>query len=163
MEINRGETRRRTHAESGPVNPTVQSQVSETDINAMSAKYLKSRMAGNPQGRKPMFIEVPSASFHEMMNKVARIRQDFERLSAKLRRRFMDDPGVMLAFVENPDNREECVKLGLIDDPELAYEIEARARAKSAKVEQQSLVPKADPEAQPSYKAPEGARTPSSS
>jgi len=50
------------HPESGP-NPTQQNQLNETDINRMSAKYLRTRLAGNPNGRKPMFINVPSATF----------------------------------------------------------------------------------------------------
>lgn len=161
VDINRGETRGKgMHPVSGP-NPTQQSQLPETDINMMSAKYLKSRMAGNPNGRKPMFIEVPSASFHEMMNTVMRMRDDFSRLSAKVRAKFMNDPGVMLAWLENPDNRREGVRMGLIDDPELAYNMEQeRLRKTALKVEQTDSVPRADPEAQPGYKGSKDPKTP---
>jgi len=163
MEINRGETRRGMHPESGP-NPVPQSDVERTDINYMSTKHLQARMQGNPNGRKPMFIDVPSLSFHEMMNKVATIREDFASLPARIRGRFYNDPHVLLSFIEKPENRREAVRLGLIHDPELSYQMERERQQKAAqKVEQTSLVPQADPEAQPSYKAPKGPKTPSPS
>lgn len=156
------------HPVSGP-NPTQQNQLNETDINKMSAKYLRTRLAGNPNGRKPMFITVPSATFHDMMNKVVQIQDQFQRLSANIRRKFMNNPTVMLSWLENPDNRREGVKMGLIDDPELAYAMEQEAASKKATQEgfkfqvpepllDQSLRP--DPEAQPSRTPPKGGKTP---
>lgn len=152
------------HPESGP-NPAQQQHVDSTDVNRMSDKYLKSRLVGNPNGRKPMFIDVPSDSFHDMMNKVSRIQQDFVKLPARLRSRFLNSPGVLLAFVDNPDNRREAVGLGLIHDPELLYQIESERAAKRApKVQQTELNPlplKADLEAQPEYKGGKPPKTPS--
>jgi len=151
------------HPESGP-NPTQQNQLNETDINRMSAKYLRTRLAGNPNGRKPMFINVPSATFHDMMNKVVQIQDQFQRLSANIRRKFMNNPTVMLSWLENPDNRREGVKMGLIHDPELAYAIEQEsARKRPTEVQQDLTEPlplKADPEAQPARTPPKGGKTP---
>lgn len=160
MNIDKGETRRSFHPESGP-NPTQQSQIVETDINKMSAKYLRTRMAGNPNGRKPMFIDVTAVSFHDMMNKVVRIQESFLSLSAKIRMKFMNNPTVMLSWLEVPENRREAVRMGLIDDPELAYQMEVEKARKAAPiVEQTSIVPKADNEAQPAYKGSKEPKTP---
>lgn len=160
MEVNRGETKRGIHPVSGP-NPTQQNQVAETDINKMSAKYLKTRAIGNPNGRKPMFIDVPSASFHEMMNTVVRIQETFARLPARIRSKFMYNPVVLLSWLEQPDNRREAVKLGLIDDPELAYRMEQEKAAKAAPAPvQETLIHKADPESQPAYKGAQAPKTP---
>lgn len=152
-----------THPVSGP-NPAQQHHLDSTDINRITAKHLVQRAQGNPQGRKPMFIEVSSASFHDMMNRVSRIKEDFDRLPARLRQRFLNSPGVLLAFTEDPANRREAVSLGLIEDPELLYQIEAeKASKRPIKPVQVELVPRVDPEANPGYKAPREPKTPSPS
>jgi len=156
------ETRKGVHPASGP-NPTIQADRQHTDINLMSEKYLKTRLGGNPNGRKPMFIDVPSLSYHEMLNKVVKIQSDFDSLPARLRGRFHNNPTTMLAFIEQPENRRECVKLGLIDDPELKYQIEMESKLHE-KVKQEKLFNeaklKADDESNPHKKASSEAQAP---
>ena len=39
-------------------------------------------------------------------------------LPADLRKRFSNDPGQLLSFLENEDNRAEAIKLGLVNAPQ---------------------------------------------
>lgn len=59
----------------------------------------------------------PAIEFHEAMNMVLAAEQAFQELPSDVRRRFQNDPGSLLAFVEDASNREEAIELGLIDKP----------------------------------------------
>ena len=56
-------------------------------------------------------------SFASMQIHAAEARTAFERMPAKLRFRFDNDPEKLLAFLDNPENKEEAIKLGLIKKP----------------------------------------------
>lgn len=55
--------------------------------------------------------------FHTMRNRICDAKEDFMRLPAELRDRFNNDPGELVQFLEDPDNREECQEMGLIAPP----------------------------------------------
>jgi len=110
----------RRHAKISGPSLTEQSEAARTDINALSQKVLRQRLQGNPNGRQPIYGVMPSATYHEMMNKIVTMDSQFNRLGPKVRRRFMNRPELMLAFLEDENNRREALTLGLIEDPELA-------------------------------------------
>ena len=58
------------------------------------------------------FTNIPD--FRESMNFVARANGMFMELDWKLRERFHNDPAKMLEFLQDPENRDEALKLGLI-------------------------------------------------
>lgn len=137
------------HPESGP-NPTDQAAAESQDISKMAAKHLKARLAGNILGRVPIFMEVPSASFHDMLNKVVQIQSDFHSLPSKIRAKFMNNPNTLLSFVQNPDNHVESVRLGLIDDPETLYHLQMEAKMSAdAKAKKEAEKAKSDAAANP--------------
>lgn len=111
------------HRPSG-VSRTVQADAEKGDINRMASRLFRQRLQGDPNGRKPQFMEVPSESFHEMLNKVTKIQENFRNIPARVRARFANSPAVLLDWLKNPENRREGVKMGLIYDPELARELE---------------------------------------
>jgi len=49
-----------------------------------------------------------------MTDRVMKIGQSFRELPAEIRNRFRNDPEELLRFTENPQNRDEAIKLGLI-------------------------------------------------
>jgi len=53
--------------------------------------------------------------FQESLNLVMRAQDDFDALPSHIRKRFANDPGEFFEFVTNPDNHDECVKLGLAE------------------------------------------------
>lgn len=110
----------RTHARN-PDFAVQQNFVSETDINVKMARHMRGPNAqlplGNPgpNARQGRFMDMPSESFHEMLNRVTDARHQFMNLPAKVRTRFQNDPYQLLRFLENPANRPEAERLGLVD------------------------------------------------
>jgi len=72
-------------------------------------------------GLQPRFVEYPVNDYQEMVNYVHDIRESFKRLPARTRARFGNDPGQVVRFCENPENRSEAVRLGLMGCPEGQY------------------------------------------
>lgn len=105
---------------------------------------------------QPRFEYVSSLSYHDMLNVVSKTRQIFERLPSRTRSKFLNDPGQMLAFLEDPANRKEALKLGLVMPTDAEFEAASQAAEDKRLAEAAKLAeaPKADPEAQPSFTPP---------
>lgn len=91
----------------------------ETDINAIVAKF---RLTGiqphtrNVVARYADVSELPS--YPEAFAQVQEAKEMFAALPSKIRSRFGNDPGQLLAFCADKNNYDEAVKIGLIDKPE---------------------------------------------
>lgn len=57
------------------------------------------------------------SDFHTAMNMVRAAQEGFMQLPADVRYRFANDPGRLMEFLEDPGNRDEAVKLGLVNKP----------------------------------------------
>lgn len=57
------------------------------------------------------FHELPT--YHEMSNIILEARAKFMSLPSALRKDFDNDPGKLIEYLQNPENDEEAVKLGL--------------------------------------------------
>lgn len=85
------------------------------NINAMVEKYRKTGLFSNVNRKQPVFADVSEIrSYQESLNVVVKAREAFEALDPKLRTRFDNDPAKMVAFLENGDNYDEAVKLGMV-------------------------------------------------
>lgn len=73
------------------------------------------------------FTNVPD--FRESMDLIARANSMFMELDWKLRERFGNDPARMIDFLNDPANREEAEKLGLVAPKEQTKPAEAGAVA----------------------------------
>lgn len=89
----------------------------ETDINVILKRF---GMTGQlPQGlAMPMVGDFTNVSdFHTAMNLVRQADEEFMKLPAEVRKRFNNDPGAVIAFLNDPANRDEAVKLGIVAPP----------------------------------------------
>lgn len=151
---------------------TVQQHFRETnDINQIMARHQKgpSRMLppGNPAAvSQPRFANISSSSYHEMLNFVTDQRSRFMTLPSKIRRKFNHDPYQMFRWLEDPNNRTESIRLGLVipteDERDILVQEEANNRERAIMDAQEALgqtnlAPRSDPEANP-RKAPEKGR-----
>lgn len=94
---------------------TKQSFGPECDINNIMAKFAQTGLIDHVnefQGRYEDFTDVPT-DYHAAVNQVFEAEAMFMTIPAKLRARFNNDPGEFLAFVEDPNNTDELVELGL--------------------------------------------------
>ena len=93
----------------------------DADINNIIARYRTTGTLVDPlevdQDRRPEYGDVSTRAardYQYALNKVIAARDTFEALSAKVRRRFNDDPKEFLAFISDPKNADEAVALGLM-------------------------------------------------
>lgn len=116
-----------------PPSRTAQAPASEVSLQGILARhnYLP---AG--QSRQLEFGKWSPPDFHAAMNLVQDVRNTFMTLDARIRSRFQNDPYQLLRFVEDPKNRSEGLRLGLLTPTEDEARAMWRARAKSLRVEQ---------------------------
>lgn len=97
---------------------TKQSFAKECDINTILAKYTKTGLLEHVKTYQGYYGELPDAvDFQANLNAVIAAQAAFETLPATIRTKFFNDPAQFLAFVDDPDNAEEMVTLGLRDKP----------------------------------------------
>jgi phage internal scaffolding protein len=54
--------------------------------------------------------------YHTALNQVIAAEDEFMSLPATIRARFGNDPALLIEFLDQPENVDEAVKLGLIDN-----------------------------------------------
>lgn len=94
---------------------TEQSHKKRVNINTIIAKY---RKTGFLEGR----VENPSygdftgtVDFHEANNRILSARKEFQKIPSDIRKRFHNDVGELLEFLNNPENRQEAIEIGLLN------------------------------------------------
>jgi hypothetical protein len=108
------------------------------NINTILAGYKRAgvnpfQFASDP-GLYGDFSDVPT--FQDAQNFIMRANDQFMTLDAKVRKRFDNDPGQFLAFVQDPSNDSEMYALGLKVKPVVADSGVSGGVLKSAPVEQ---------------------------
>lgn len=133
-----------------------QSMKAECDINNIVNNYMRTGQLQHVGGGEPQYGFVPAVTFHEALNIVAEARSLFEELPAQARKRFRNDPGVFLAYMEKGEgSAQELVDMGLAADSvpvRLAQEKAAAQRAAEA-----SAAAPATPASTPAGSPPTGA------
>lgn len=138
--------------------PSGNSKVKQAPAQGISTQDIVNRHQpgmpiGNPMAtRMPRFMDIPSESYHEMLNKITDVQSSFRSLPARLKGKFQNDPYQMMRWIEKPENRAEALKLGLVvPTDEEAAQLATEAR-KARVTEQVDIIREAlkpDPEANP--------------
>lgn len=96
---------------------TQQQFAEECDINTIVRRF-------GLTGELPEDVRVPVSGdftgitdFTSAMLAVRSAQEAFLELPAELRARFENDPQRLMSFMEDPGNRDEAVKLGLVNKP----------------------------------------------
>ena len=96
---------------------TQQHFAKECDINEIVRRF-------GLTGELPENLKMPVSGdftgvsdFQTAMNIVRQAEEEFLRVPAEVRARFANDPGRLMAFLDDPANRDEAVKLGLVNAP----------------------------------------------
>lgn len=95
---------------------TLQSFKEECDINTIMKRYQQTGVIDHVNRASPKFGDVEAVDFQDALNLVLDAEARFAALPSEVRERFGNDPARLLAFVDDPANRQEAVKLRLIDD-----------------------------------------------
>lgn len=95
------------------VGRTKQQFKDECDINNIVNKYQRTGAIAHANAHQANYDYATSLSFYEAMNIVTTGETMFNDLPSSLRRRFENDPAKFLDFVQNEDNTDEMIELGL--------------------------------------------------
>lgn len=87
----------------------------ECDINVLVERF-------GVTGSMPVAPIEPSygdfsgvGDYHTALNKIKAADEAFMALPAKIRAKFDHDPNVLLNYLQNEENRDEAIQIGLID------------------------------------------------
>lgn len=101
------------------VSLTKQSFAAESDINNIMSNWSRTGILPVSDRVPPSFGDFTGSSdFQELQNRVIAVRTAFDGLPSHVRSRFENDPARLLAFLQDPANAEEAIKLGLVTAPE---------------------------------------------
>lgn len=93
-----------------------QSHKNACDINRIVKKYQKTGAIDHQNKYEPRYDDMTGTDFQTAMNMVANATNMFNELPANVRARMDNDPAKFLDFIQNPVNKPEAVKLGLMDE-----------------------------------------------
>lgn len=98
---------------------TEQSFRDECDVNKILKSFgaVKASPAYQEKMASAEFGYAPSESYHEALEIGRQSAEIFSELPSALRKRFNNNPGELLAFVENDENYDEAVELQLVPAP----------------------------------------------
>lgn len=92
----------------------------ECDINNIVKRFADTgefRHLTSKEGTYADFSQI--TDYQDMLDTVIYAKNAFSSLPAEVRKRFGNDPGLLLQFLQDPNNREEGEKLGLINKRDL--------------------------------------------
>lgn len=100
------------------VSMTDQQFAKECDINLILKRFMETGVLPNSRGNG-VFIDCSQiGDFASLMEKVDTARARFADLPSDIRSRFGHDAAAFLDFVSNPENKDECIKLGIFNKRE---------------------------------------------
>ena len=79
---------------------------------------------GDGQPAQPVFGDFASLpdNAQEMYNRMIEAKNNFDNLPLEVRKRFNYDPAAFLEFVDNPENLDELVTMGLATKTVIKYD-----------------------------------------
>lgn len=87
-----------------------------TDINKLIAQYEKTGLLTHVNSRQPIYGDFSNVSdYQSAYNAVIQAQAAFAVLPADVRERFANDPQQLLSFLSDPKNKQEAIKLGLVN------------------------------------------------
>lgn len=99
---------------------TVQAAANECDINQIIEKFERTGLMTHVSDRVAKYGDFSEVvDYQTALNMVHRAEEMFMELPVKLRNRFENDPLKMVEFLQDPQNAQEAVELGLVERKEV--------------------------------------------
>lgn len=92
---------------------TDKSQAAETDVNLIVDRFMKTGVLPGVNVERVYGDFSDVVDYQTAMNTVIQANEQFMGLNAKVRKQFDNDPAQFLAFVNDPENAQELIKMGL--------------------------------------------------
>jgi phage internal scaffolding protein len=97
-----------------PIYLTEQAHKDACDVNKIIRKYDTQGLISHISKFEAKFGDLTGLDFKAANDLIAAAKSTFENLPSEIRNRFKNSPEELLTFMENPENRDEAIKLGLI-------------------------------------------------
>jgi len=92
----------------------------QCDVNKIMAKYQTTGQFLHLSGKQGVFADVSQITdYNQMHQKILDAKNMFGALPSNIRLRFGNDPAQLLAFMQDPQNLEEGIKLGIYEKPKM--------------------------------------------
>ena len=92
---------------------TEQSHKRETDINYILEDYKRTGFMKHAKENQGRYDDISVQDFQDAMFKVTEAQNMFNELPGGIRKEFDNNPARFLDFVQNPDNAQKLVDMGL--------------------------------------------------
>lgn len=109
--------KRRVVQKFAPEGRTKQSFKAECDINNIMARYQRTGVLDFLAKHEGRYADVSGLDFQTAQDLIVGAKAMFMDLPAKVRSKFENDPGKFLAFMDDPENTQEAIRLGLAKAP----------------------------------------------
>lgn len=97
---------------------TKQSFADECNINKIMKQYERTGLITHENSMHPVYGDFSNVDdYQTSMNKVIAAQDDFDNLSARVRKRFGHDPAELIEFMADEKNLDEAISLGLVPKP----------------------------------------------
>jgi len=94
----------------------------ECNINNIMSKYQKTGVVDHITKHSPMYGDYDPIDFQTALNTIKEGEAMFAELPSQARKYFSNDPAEFMAFVQDPENIDKLVELGLASKPAQAPE-----------------------------------------
>lgn len=125
---------------------TKQSFKDECDINKIMAKFQKTGVIKHYAAHAPTYGDASPVDYLDALQVIATANEMFAELPSSVRKRFSNNPEEFLEFVQNPENLDECRKMGLAPPGEPSPEPKTTKRSKASSEPSQAPNSTEDPE-----------------
>lgn len=96
---------------------TQQNFKNQCDINNIMKKYVNTGHITHLNNKQGSYVDTSSLpDYHQALQTVLDAQNSFFTLPSGVRKRFQNDPQELLTFLKDPSNKQEAIKLGLIND-----------------------------------------------
>lgn len=98
---------------------TRQEFAKESDINNILKQYNKTGMLSHLTKHRGDYTELSQIDYHTALNQLNDAKESFDSLPSELRKKFEFNPANFIAFVSDPENKDEIAKMGLLKTPDI--------------------------------------------
>lgn len=95
---------------------TKQNHKDECDVNLILSKYQKTGVLQHRQQFEPQYDDATGYDFQDAMNLVISSQNMFNELPSSMRKKFENNPVKFMNFVNNPENQDQMIEMGLATD-----------------------------------------------
>lgn len=96
----------------------IQSQKDQSDINKIMDKYYKTGMVTHLSRKQGQYADLTQIKdYQSSLQTVIDANASFMTLPSAVRKKFQNNPQELLQFLEDPNNKQEAIQLGLIQAP----------------------------------------------